>query len=194
MLAFGLWFGTGGVNSVKPHWRRAAAAAGLAGAAAFLTASAFAPRAVPTSPYYFTAAEYRIDPSQRLLAWQSSFETFLTDPITGRGLGTGAAYVQFITPNGERQVLTDAHNTFLNVAAESGLPAALCLAAICAVLLLRIRRTMAIPNARTVILTAMGIAVVSAFIYQGLMGSFEDARHLWVLFGLVIGSARSGDG
>jgi len=36
-----------------------------------------------------------------------------------------------------------------------------------------------------IILTGLGLAFCSAFVYQGLTGSFEDARHLWVLIGLV---------
>jgi putative inorganic carbon (hco3(-)) transporter len=37
---------------------------------------------------------------------------------------------------------------------------------------------------------ALGIAFLGAFAYQGLGGSFEDARHLWLLFGLLIASRR----
>jgi hypothetical protein len=32
----------------------------------------------------------------------------------------------------------------------------------------------------------IGLTFLNAFAYQGLGGSFEDARHLWVLFGLFL--------
>jgi len=34
------------------------------------------------------------------------------------------------------------------------------------------------------------LAFLVAFAYEGLGGSFEDARHLWVLFGLFLASGR----
>ena len=37
---------------------------------------------------------------------------------------------------------------------------------------------------------ALAIAWLDAFVYQGLTGSYEDARHLWVLLGLFLASYR----
>ncbi|HQU93449.1 MAG TPA: hypothetical protein PLK77_14180 [Pyrinomonadaceae bacterium] len=36
------------------------------------------------------------------------------------------------------------------------------------------------------------IAFVSVFFIQGLVGSFEDARHLWILIGLIVAASRIG--
>jgi carbon starvation protein CstA len=38
---------------------------------------------------------------------------------------------------------------------------------------------------------ALSCALIGAFLYQGLSGSFEDARHLWILFGLLVGVSTS---
>jgi hypothetical protein len=32
----------------------------------------------------------------------------------------------------------------------------------------------------------LAIAFVSAFLFEGLTGSFEDTRHLWILMGLIL--------
>jgi hypothetical protein len=37
---------------------------------------------------------------------------------------------------------------------------------------------------------ALGLAFLVAFAYEGLGGAFEDARHLWVLFGLFLAAKR----
>src|SRR5688500_3965294 len=59
-------------------------------------------------------------PSSRLLVWKDAVNTFSADPVTGRGLGAGAAGVTYQNSDGTWSLLTDAHNVFLNVAAESG--------------------------------------------------------------------------
>ena len=42
-----------------------------------------------------------------------------------------------------------------------------------------------IKDQNSIVRTALGISFISAFLYQGLTGSYEDARHLWVLIGLL---------
>ena len=37
---------------------------------------------------------------------------------------------------------------------------------------------------------ALSLTFLNAFLYQGLTGSFEDTRHLWVLLGLLIAAAH----
>jgi hypothetical protein len=76
--------------------------------------------------------------------------------------------------------LTDAHNVFLNVGAQSGLFAAAAIFALCIFVLIPVFG----PNGE-VHLWLMA-AFAASFIIQGLTGSFEDARHLWVLIGLII--------
>jgi len=40
------------------------------------------------------------------------------------------------------------------------------------------------------ILAAVGLALICSFVYQGLTGSYEDARHLWVLMGIFMAADR----
>lgn len=46
-----------------------------------------------------TFKQVRLDPTQRLLAWQGSWDTFLDFPILGKGIGLGVANVQFLPPS-----------------------------------------------------------------------------------------------
>jgi|SRR5687767_5939739 len=128
-------------------------------------------------------------PSSRLLVWKSAINTFIADPITGRGLGVGAASVTYQNSDGTWSLLTDAHNVFLNVAAESGV---IGLAALLLLIFAILRAAFAGKNGGGLRLVriGLGVAFVSAFIYDGLTGSFEDARHLWVLMGLIIAAER----
>ncbi|MCO6509788.1 MAG: O-antigen ligase family protein [Aridibacter famidurans] len=114
--------------------------------------------------------------SARLLTWSSAASTFAAEPLTGKGVGTGAAAVRY----GEQR-LTDAHNIFLNVAAESGIGAVAALTLFGIWLTLggvRFRGPESVPG-------ALAIAFAGAFFYQGMTGSFEDSRHLWVLAGIL---------
>jgi len=124
----------------------------------------------------FRPAEGR---SARVLAWGSAASTFAADPLTGRGVGTRAADVRY-----GPQHLTDAHNMYLNVLAESGIPAAAALIALGVWLLVRLAKPLSDPG-RKAAAHALGTAFFVAFFYQGITGSFEDARHLWVLAGLA---------
>jgi O-antigen ligase len=79
--------------------------------------------------------------------------------------------------------LGDAHNTFLSVASQTGFVG---FTAFTLLLIFLLRTFLPIRFERqTVIKTGLGFAFVTAFLYQGLAGSFEDARHLWVLIGLM---------
>lgn len=35
--------------------------------------------------------------------------------------------------------------------------------------------------------TTLAVALIAGFLYQTLSGSFEDTRHMWVLFGMLAG-------
>lgn len=144
----------------------------------------------PTSPYRFNP--------HRPLIWQSAFQTFLEYPFFGKGVGLGVAEVIFYPPSGGAQLLTDAHNTLLSVAAQAGLVAAIPLLLICIAV---VRQTLPLKfgdGATSIMRLCFGVAFVSAFLCQGIVGSFEDTRHLWVLIGLIIatnnlaGSGTSG--
>jgi len=78
--------------------------------------------------------------------------------------------------------VSDAHNVFLNVAAQAGLVGL-------AGLLMLMAYAMRLSRANSVALV-LGLTFLNGFAYQGLTGSFEDTRHLWVLFGILIAAAR----
>ena len=45
-------------------------------------------------------------------------------------------------------------------------------------------------RAVSVIRLAVGLGLLIGLVYEGLGGSFEDSRHLWLAFGLLIVSDR----
>jgi O-antigen ligase len=112
----------------------------------------------------------------------------LADPPTGSGLGTAVANVVFQNSDGSWSVLTDAHNTFLNVAAQAGLPALIAMIAIVVVVLRR--GFIKLESSDFYVLRGLIIAFLAAFVYDGMTGSFEDARHLWILIGLILASKK----
>jgi hypothetical protein len=79
----------------------------------------------------------------------------------------------------------------LNVAAQGGIVS---LAAFLAMALFVLRKSLRSGPAleqTAVVKTGLGIALAVALFYHGLTGSFEDARHLWVLMGLVVAADES---
>ena len=166
-------------------------ACGLSIAAAFLVASAIAPTPHPTAPFTMQLPfAGTVWPSGRLLLWLDSIRTFLAHPLAGAGLGQKSAEVSLLDPSGRMQFLTDAHNSFLNIAAQAG---ALGFIALGAVTLWILRRTWPLRAGRTApdqVRVGLGIAFLSAFVYEGFTGSFEDARHLWLLIGLFLVAER----
>lgn len=167
-------------------------AGGVLSAMSFFAVSALTLRHIPTSPYVFNLGGIRIDPTQRLLAWQGAFETFLAHPLFGKGLGLGVCKVLFTAPSGQQQTLTDAHNIWLSIAGQSGIFALIAFTALTAYLLYRIRQLLNESgllhmHSETAILPAIfGLAILSSVLVQGLTGSFENARHLWILFGMAM--------
>lgn len=131
-----------------------------------------------------------INPSGRVLVWQSAWETFLANPVFGRGVGADAAAVSYLAPSGDRQFLTDAHQLWLNIAAQTGLVGVAAMLCLALYLWRKIKPFRLEDNPAVILRVACGLAFVGAFLYQGLGGSYEDARHLWVLFGLLAGVAE----
>lgn len=186
LLAIALWYWL--IHKDRGHYAlsKIILSAGVLAAVCFILVSTFTLINTPTSPYFYVWGGMRIDPTQRLLAWQGAFHTLLSHPFFGKGLGLGVAEVYYMPPSGQMQILTDAHNISLSVAGQSGLGGILPLIFICIAVF---RRTLPLSFSsenKSVLRVGFGIAFVSAFIYQGLIGSFEDARHLWVLFGLIL--------
>jgi O-antigen ligase len=151
--------------------------AGVATAIGFL---AIAPFAVSLSQ--------GLDASGRLLVWRDAINTFIADPVTGRGFGTAVANVMFQNSDGSWSLLTDAHNTFLSLAAQSGI---LGLIGMIAIVVVTLRSGFAkVEGNDFYIVRGLAIAFLAAFVYDGLTASFEDARHLWILVGLILAANR----
>ena len=168
---------------------------GMAAAVAFLFATAISPNAQPDPPFYVDVpfVEKRIEPSARGLVWIDSAKTLMQYPFTGRGLGQDACDVHYHAISGEIHSLRDAHNMFLNVAAQQGFFG---LAAIILIAFFIVRRSLPLKPSGTnrgILLAGLGIAFVGAFVYQGLGGSFEDTRYLWVLIGLILSTIQMPD-
>ena len=123
--------------------------------------------------------------SVRAQIWQQAVHAWMAHPWRGVGLTVPVVGVAFTAPSGDQQWLTDAHNTWLNVGGQAGLPGVLALAGLCVWLLQHGLRACRTSDATAMIASALLLGFAAAFIYGGLSGSFEDARHLWVLMGML---------
>ena len=166
-----------------------ALAAGIGVAIAFIVAQAVTPFLHPTAPFliHVPGTAVVLAPAGRFLTWSSAFGEFLRHPWLGHGIGIDAAFVRYRDPSGNLQQLTDAHNVFLNIAAQAGVVG---LAGFAVLLAYAARLTFStgVRGDRAIRLV-LGLTFVNAFVYQGLGVGFEDTRHLWVLFGLLAGAA-----
>lgn len=179
-LGIGAWF-----------LRRSRLALGLAIAVAlaFIAIEAFTPFLYPTAPFVIAipGTNLVLAPACRFLTWIGAFTEFLRHPLLGHGIGIDATEVHFLDPAGGLHTLTDAHNVFLNIAAQTGIVG---LAGLAVLVGYAARLTFSrAPNQRPLRLL-LGLTFLNAFVYQGIGGSFEDTRHLWVLLGLVAAAAR----
>lgn len=191
VLAIAIW-----VWLLLRERRRAAArlilAGGTAAALLFVGAMAFTPFLHPTAPFVIDlpALDLTLAPSGRLMTWSDAVRTFLADPVFGRGIGSDAVQVRFQPPTGRLQTLSDAHNVFLSVAVQCGI---LGLGALVALIVHIVRRTLSLElgqGSAGVVRLAVGLGLLNGLVVQGLGGSFEDARHLWVALGLLLASDR----
>ena len=134
----------------------------------------------------FPFSDTAILPSPRLLVWAEAFRTFFANFWTGHGLGLPTVQVLFQNTEGDYSMLGDAHNTFLNIAAESGISG---LAAIVSITVISLKASLG--SKQNTLLFGLGTAFLCAFVYQGLTGAFEDARHLWVLIGILFAAVEN---
>jgi len=132
-------------------------------------------------------SERKFEPSVRVLVWENAFDNFTKYPILGSGTGTNTAQLQYQTLSGTNQVLLDAHNVWLNVLGQTGLLGLAAFSALVFYLIGRCRFRSYALDTISLLHIALSCAFVGAFLYQGLSGSFEDARHLWILFGMLVG-------
>jgi O-antigen ligase len=151
----------------------------------FVVALAVTPFAHSTAPF-----EVRLPGGASLygaghvLTWTAAMEQFLHHPVIGIGIGIAPVHVRLEIPSG-LEVLTDAHNVFLSIAAQCGLVG---LAGLFALIALAVVRTpwSAGFRGKQVPQFILGATFLDVFVYQGLGGSFEDTRYIWLLLGLLI--------
>jgi O-antigen ligase len=194
-LVAGIW-GWLYFKQSKSRLARASLVFGVFFATVFLPVTMIAPNIHSTSPFSITVPiiEQRIEPSSRAMVWMDSWTTFAENPFFGRGLGVDVCYTRYFDLSGRLQLLTDAHNVFLNVAAQEGIFG---LIAIIFIIYYVTRKTFPLKfdgSNANVLRIGFGTAFIGAFVYQGIGGSYEDARHLWVLIGLFLASEKLVDG
>lgn len=166
-------------------------AAGLGAAAAAVAVAAVTPIPHSTAPFAIDLGGMTLYPSVRLMAWIDSVRRLIEAPLLGHGLGLGAVGLAYRNPSGELAFVTDAHNGPLNIAVQCGLVGlAGWLAAIAAPLRSAAGASLRHGEAR-IVQSGLGIALASGFLVQGLVGSFEDARHLWLALGLMLAAGRT---
>jgi O-antigen ligase len=156
----------------------------------FVLATAVTPIVHPTAPFLIHLPGLTLAPAGRFLTWTDAARNFAAHPLLGRGIGVDAAYVHYRSPSGYLQTLTDAHNTYLSVAAQAGLIGLTALGMLLIGVLRRTRPLRTLPEGVNAVRLGLGLSFIIAFFYEGLGGSFEDARHLWVLLGLFLASSR----
>ena len=187
-LAIGLWIWLAR-RAASPLAARLAVGAGAGAALLFAAATSLTPILHPTAPWTTEIGGVAFAPSGRLMVWSDAAATFAAHPLTGRGLGLDPANVRYMDPTGHLQWLTDAHNSFLSIAAQAGL---IGLAGFLALLLwvLSASRPWRFDSPAAAGRIAFAFLFLNAMAYQGLGGSFEDMRHLWLLLGLFLAARR----
>lgn len=172
------------------HLGRSAMAAGILLAAAFFIAASVTLFSYDPDGTRVPLISGSISPSHRAVAWRTTFETFLQNPILGHGVGLPVARSEFIDPSGNRQYLGDAHNTYLSVLGETGLAGFFTFMSIIGFLLFGLARWRTQDALQNTVRACLLLALCDAFFYQSLTGSYEDARHLWVFFGISAAAIR----
>jgi len=140
-----------------------------------------------TQEFSVPLTDKKLEASLRVLVWENSLENFAHFPFFGKGTGTDAAALRYETLSGDKQILLDAHNNWLNILGQTGLFGLFTFILLNAFLITRCRFRFNELNEQNLTRLSLSCAFVGAFLYQGLSGSFEDARHLWILFGLLVG-------
>jgi O-antigen ligase len=180
-LAGALWFA--GAASMPPRRAVMLRRAGVAIAAVSLLAI------LPSPTMLQATGNAPFEPSSRLQTWSDASKTFLARPLTGVGPGAEVAHVTYVNASHQVEYLTDAHNTWLSVLAQTGLVGFACFAIVIGLLVSRMRVQLDLtqPGAWR---TGCELALLASVLVPSLSGSFEDARHLWVLMGMVYAAQR----
>ena len=182
VLAGALWRRANLLERGRRRLALATVAAGVSVAIAFVLAIIVSPDTANTDQDVRVLGHV-IEPSARVLAWESALGTLASHPLTGTGLGVGPADVHYVVLSGETQHIQDAHDMVLDVAGQSGLIGLAAFLALALHLLRRLRLEGGSgDDDRTRF--ALSCAMVGAFFYHGISGSFEETRHIWVLIGI----------
>lgn len=154
----------------------------------FLVLLIFAMQKHSTAPFELNIPliEEKFYPSSRMMVWSATLETFTNNFWNGIGLGEDVCRVRYLNPSGVLEDLSDGHNTVLNVSAQTGILGLISILAIIFYFLKKIMNFKNMSSESGLFYNCCSIAILSAFIYQGLGGSFEETRHLWVLFGIFL--------
>ena len=173
----------------SPSTAKGALLTGTVIASLFVVALAFTPFPHPTAPYRIDLpGGLTLCAAPRLLTWTAALKQFLGHPLIGIGIGIDPVHVGFASPSGF-EVLTDAHNLFLSIAAQCGVMGLVGLAAIIGFAVRRAAWPAPLDRGQ---MTRFLLAAtfLNVLVYQGLGGSFEDTRHIWVLLGLLLAADR----
>jgi O-antigen ligase len=171
----------------RPIAARLGLLAAIAAAALFLVALAVTPFPYPEAPFSMRLpGGIVLYPSVRFLVWSSALDQFVHHPLIGIGIGIDPVHVRYVNPSGALEQLTDAHNIFLSIAAQCGI---LGLVGLGAIIWMAARRA-PWSTGGGLRRFLLGATFLDVFVYQGLGGSFEDTRHVWVLLGLAIAASR----
>ncbi len=184
-LSLGLWLWLLFREKENFFYSKLSLLAGFSAAFLFFVALLFAPNENLLSPFRFNFFGNIIYPSERLLAWQASLQTFAENPFFGRGVGLDVVGIFSILASGQKHFVGDSHQLWLSVAGQAGIFGLLAVCLLCFFFFKKMLPLRLSDEPHNVLRVCFGTAFVGAFLYQGLSGSFEDARHLWVLIGLL---------
>lgn len=187
LLSAGIWFWMLWTERKNRLFAGLSMAAGICSAAFFFGAVLISTDTENTKrDFSLPFLNAKFETSVRVLTWQSALETFYQFPLVGKGTGTDAAFVAYETLSGDRQILLDAHNSWLNVLAQTGFLGIIAFLSLNVYLITKCRFKPDESREQPLIHIALSCALLGAFFYQGFSGSFEDARHLWILMGLLV--------
>jgi hypothetical protein len=124
---------------------------------------------------YPALKEGQILPSHRAQAWMQAGQHILSSPFLGAGPGQADIQVRFLYPDGRPTYIAEAHSLPLSLLSQIGLPGALIFFGLVYAVAARSKAE------DSPLLTAL----LASVLYHGLTGSWEDARHLWIVLGYL---------
>ncbi len=189
-LSIGIWFW---VVRQKKWYAKPALTCGIILAVLAFAATLVSPDTSNTSQEIsLPFVEKKLEPSVRVLVWQDTLQTVREYPWFGKGTGLDVANTRYEVLSGMQQLLGDAHNMWLNVLGQTGMVGLAAFVMLLGYLINRSRFSVDNVDEKQCIHVALSVAFVGVFLYQGLGGSYEDARHLWVLVGLLGAASVAG--